>query len=239
MLPHSRGRRPREGFSILQGPLSDTFPFHWNATEEIPATSPSIQSSLTFRKDMSGLPDVTLPLANTLFKTGRRSTLLISRWIYDSSKEGFICIEGPTERTNIVVQLFHGLQTRLPTSYIPAIPLTPARLIKNGLGNIVKTIVFSEGDGGPASRELESTVTEYLETQGKGKTTIDVWALIIPPKAISETTEGQQQLLLTTDEVRQKWQFQRNKNRDFEYVGYWIGKGATFCRVCTYPAASS
>ncbi|PBP22871.1 V-type ATPase, C subunit family protein [Diplocarpon rosae] len=231
MLGHSVRRRTAEGFAFLHGPLLGTINESWNQAEHAAPASPSMQSSLTFRKQLSGPPEITLPLANTLFKTGRRSTLLASRWRYDLTKEDFISIKGPEERSNMSIQLLHDLETALPEVYIPAIPLTPARAIKNGLGNIVSKLDFGEQDAGPASRELERTVTEFLTEIRAGTSTVDVWALIIPSKSVSGAADGHQQLLLDASEVRKKWVSHPNAKMEFGYVGYWIGKGATFSRV--------
>ncbi|PBP24601.1 V-type ATPase, C subunit family protein [Diplocarpon rosae] len=231
MIGHSARRRTAEGFSFLHGPLLGTVNESWNQAEHAASASPSMQSSLTFRKQRSGPPEVTLPLANTLFKTGRRSTLLASRWRYDLTKEDFISIKGPEERSNMSIQLLHDLETALPEVYIPAIPLTPARAIKNGLGNIVSKLDFGEQDAGPASRELEMAVTEFLNELQAGRSTIDVWALVIPSKSVSAAADGHQQLLLDVSEVRKKWVSHPNAKMEFGYVGYWIGKGATFSRV--------
>jgi hypothetical protein len=55
------------------------------------------------------------------------------------------------------------MQERVPTSYIPGIPLTPARAIVNGLGNIVRKLKFDDGLIGPASQELEASVDTALK----------------------------------------------------------------------------
>ncbi len=56
------------------------------------------------------------------------------------------------------------MQKRVPTSYIPGIPLTPARAIVNGLGNIVRKLKFDNGLIGPASQELEASVDTALKS---------------------------------------------------------------------------
>ncbi|KAK6587501.1 hypothetical protein PZA11_000791 [Diplocarpon coronariae] len=231
MLGHSVRGRTAEGFSFLHGPLLGTVNEIWDQAERGLSASPSMQSSLTFCNQPSGPPEVTLPLANTLFKTGRRSTLLASRWRYDPTKEDFTAIKSPEDRSNMSIQLLNDMKTALPEVYIPAIPLTPARAIKNGLGNIVSKLDFGEEDAGPASRELEITVTEFLNELRAGKSTVDVWALVVPSKSVSGAADGDQKLLLDVSEVRQKWVSPPNAKMEFGYVGYWIGKGATFSRV--------
>ncbi|KAG4428536.1 hypothetical protein IFR05_015982 [Cadophora sp. M221] len=240
MLSMSRGQRPKEGFSILHGLRKNTLHPLWTGSETSPSKSPSIQSSITLRKGLSGPPDVTLPLANTLFKNGRLSTLLVSRWQYNPASEGFVAIEGPVERTNVVVNLLDTVTSRIPHSYIPAVPLTPARPIVNGLGNIVRTVDFGGEEGiGPASRELESTVTEYLDFREYGNTTIDVWALIVPPESVPKRADSGLELATPEDkflstngsEIRKKWPAPLNSYEDLDYIGYWIKRNAKFCRI--------
>lgn len=243
MLSMSGGQRPKEGFSFLHGLQNRTLIPLWTGSEASPSKSPSMQSSITLRKGLRGPPDVTLPLANTLFKNGRLSTLLVSRWQYDAAGEAFVAIEGPVERTNIVVNILESVSTQIPRSFIPAVPLTPARPIVNGLGNIVRTIDFGGEEGiGPASRELESTVTKYLDAKGYGNTTIDVWALVVPPESAPKSAGSglllakPEQIFLSkkAGEIEQKWQDPMNWDEDLNYIGYWITRGnAKFCRVRT------
>ncbi|PVH78837.1 hypothetical protein DL98DRAFT_236536 [Cadophora sp. DSE1049] len=239
MLPISVGRRPKEGFSILHGPECNSIYPLWNENEIPPSRSPSMQSSITLRKGLTGASDLTLPLANTLFKTGRLSTLLVSRWEYKPSRDIFFAIKHPVERTNAIINIFQDVVQQLPKSFIPAVALTPARPIVSGLGNIVRTIDFGGEEGiGPASRELESTVTKYLDTMGYGNTTIDVWALVIPPSSVSTKAEpgshmqARRSLTAAVDEVQSKWMATDNLSRESSFVGSWIPKGnAKFCRV--------
>jgi len=242
MLPISVGTRPKEGFSILYGQERKTISPLWKNDEVPPSRSPSMQSSITLRKGLTGPSDLTLPLANTLFKTGRLSTLLVSRWEYKPSEDTFFAIEQPAERANVVINVFPDVVHQLPKSFIPAVALTPARPIVSGLGNIVRTIDFGGEEGtGPASRELESTVTKYLNTMGYGNTTIDVWALITPPDSGSKKAKPDapvhplKSLTATADDIQSKWLAPDNLGKESSLVGRCIPKGnARFCRVRTY-----
>jgi len=239
MLPISVGTRPKEGFSILYGQERKTISPLWKNDEVPPSRSPSMQSSITLRKGLTGPSDLTLPLANTLFKTGRLSTLLVSRWEYKPSEDTFFAIEQPAERANVVINVFPDVVHQLPKSFIPAVALTPARPIVSGLGNIVRTIDFGGEEGtGPASRELESTVTKYLNTMGYGNTTIDVWALITPPDSGSKKAKPDapvhplKSLTATADDIQSKWLAPDNLGKESSLVGRCIPKGnARFCRV--------
>lgn len=200
-----------------------------------------MQSSITLRKGTHGPPELTLPLANTLFRTGRLSTLLVSRWKYDAEKADFVTIRAPVERTNVAVNMLQDVYQRIPWTFMPAVPITPARPIVNGLGNIVRTVDFGGDEGhGPASRELEATVTKYLDVMGYGNTTIDVWALIVPPESIPHRIKSglpydkphPLALSIAADKVQSKWQDNVELGEESDYVGFWIKTGnAKFCRV--------
>ncbi|KAL2072797.1 hypothetical protein VTL71DRAFT_12140 [Oculimacula yallundae] len=241
-LSTSRGQRPPEGFTILHGPRNVTLPSPGTEDEAPPSRSPSMQSTITIRKGEHGPPDLTLPLANTLFKNGRLSTLLVSRWQWSAAQDTFVLIKGPSERANVNVNMFLNVSERIPKHFIPGVRLTPAREIVSGLGNIVRTINFGIEDGtGPASRELEPIVTKYLEAKGYGNTTIDVWAMIVPPESVPKGAKlgilprTQPQLPLLTpspDELQRKWLDNVDEEEVARYLTHWIRRGnAKLCRV--------
>jgi hypothetical protein len=125
--------------------------------------------------------------------------------------------------------VFGRLPSGLLRTHIPTVGLTPIRRITNGLGNIVRRIEFGEGDVGPASRELETRITEYLAQQRDGRSTIDVWALIIPRDAFSgKENESEKDSMAEGKDVRGAW---RSKALSSQYISNWLDKGATLCRV--------
>jgi hypothetical protein len=216
-----------EGFSFLHGLSEHIIRTAW--AEEGP-DSPKVftQASLTF----TGLkaPDFTVPLANTLFKTGKISTLGVSRW--KASEKTFIKVREIPDKKNLAINVFSSKMLE-PTLHIPATPLTPARPIINGLGNIVRTINFGEDGIGPASRELELMIKEYLVAKRQPQSTIDVWALIIPRKAVSESVkQAGADLMLDINDVKKKWRYYAES--EHEYMRYWISQGARLCRVCMF-----
>lgn len=238
MLSYVRNRRQSEGFSILHGPVRDGCN-RWvsEAQDSVPkgTASPSMQYSITFRNHSDHLPRITLPLANTLFKTGQPSMLKVSRYENDKRNDKFVCLKS-SERTNVGISIYRIKKNRLPRIYIPAIPLTPARQIKNGLGNIVRTLDFGDGieEVGPASQELEPAVTDFLEAFKMKQSSINVWALVLPASA--DPNNQRTSLLMDWASVKARWRDNSNTG-DFDYVGNWVAKGATFCRVCKYPFA--
>ncbi|CZT42822.1 uncharacterized protein RSE6_02773 [Rhynchosporium secalis] len=245
VLSKSRAERSREGFSILHGSRDSTLPLIWTNTEAPPSRSPSMQATITLRKGDHGPPDLTLPLANTLFKNGRLSTLLVSNWHWrPSAKESWVLKKGPSERSNVNINIFGDATKRQPSLVLPAVRLTPARPIVSGLGNIVRTIDFGAEDGiGPASRELEPTVTKYLETMGHGNTTINVWALVVPPESVpmaaksgtpmDPNTKGRYWLTDTSDTLQKNWLSSYNDDATTSrYIAALINtKNAKLCRV--------
>lgn len=236
MFRVARRVKADEGFSILHGSLGGTLSPLWDGEQEEFSASPTLQSSITFRKGLKGPPDVTMPLANTLFKVGRRSMLSASRWKWDEAVKDFKAIKGPVERSNVRVNVFSNLGTRVPLSNIPVVPLTPARKIVHGLGNIVRSVEFDDDVVGPASQELEASVTEYLKEKGRSGETVDVWALVVPKEAVSNPDlDPEKQLIQRAYQVRQMWRTNLAEE-EVDYVGRWIEQGATFCRVRRYSS---
>jgi hypothetical protein len=217
---------PSEGFSILHGPRSDVLGPFKVLPEGTTATNATVASSLTFHSDFEKKRQIsiTVPLANTIFRTGQRSMLSVSTWqVLDGS---LTQTRETGDLMNAVIKSFvvNRHPNKLPTIFIPAVPLTPVRTIVNGLGNIVRTIDFGQNGAGPASQELESAVTDYLKLFDG--LTVDVWALVIPPEVIAKFSGS---LLVDESIVRAKW-LAPNSNQN--HVGLWISRGATFCRVC-------
>ena len=220
-----RGKHPVEGFSLLHGTRNDILPKLWSASD-VPATESSVlNSTITFSRSKRNTT-VTLPLANTLFKTGKQSTLLVAKW---EARNGSYVKTASEQRRDVAVNVFGRLEPGIPRSIIPAVPLTPARRIISGLGNIVRQLDFGDDGIGPASRELEKNVYEYLELKGRSNSTISVWALIVPENTQAGRTSRRMERLLV-DEISVKRLWTKSHPRT-DYVGHMIGKGATFYRV--------
>lgn len=233
-----RGQHHKEGFSFLHGRTDQIVPGLW----EVGLTTegnPDLQSTLTFsgvqRSDLvskgkrSSTSEITLPLANTLFANGRHSTLLASRWRLSPNKL-FTKLRS-TEKRNQVVNVFEDKYAGIPPSHIPAIPLTPVRRIVSGLGNIVRQLHFAAEGPGPASRELEANVTEYLRVIQRPNTTVSVWALITPLESLPDAPpEPPFDILTNQDAVKQFW---REGIPNTKFIGHWLERGATLCRVRT------
>ncbi|KAH8815261.1 hypothetical protein F5884DRAFT_665380, partial [Xylogone sp. PMI_703] len=232
---------PKEGFSFLYGKQQLVLPKLWSTSD---GDSPDVgnQELLSYIK-ISGATslatEVTLPLANTLFKNGRQSTLVASRWRFENEHFVKLKSESKAHQTINVFSRENGGQTsRVKEIWrVPAIPITPARRVASGLGNIVRQIDFGQSGVGPASRELEASMDAYLETRKGEKTKIAVWALIVPEdvakiqesKPIQGTEDEQGKLPIDRSEIEAMWHTSNGANASF--IGDWIKKGATFCRV--------
>lgn len=172
-------REMRDGFSIQLGSLHDILPGLWDEATNAPSNPESEPSCLSvlLPRDLT----LTLPLANTLFQTGRRSTLLASVW-----GDGWPKI---IEKRSQTVNLSRLAELRRSGVHVPLVPITHPRMILEGLGNILAKIDI-EGEPSPASKELQVNIPRLLEarrlrptsTQGPGP--VGVWALVIPGSEI-------------------------------------------------------
>lgn len=206
-----------EGFSMIHGRSAHLTPNLWSDQSGRAPTPLSQPARLTFSEPPEASGNVTLPLANTLFVNGNPSTLLVTRWRHNGESYNKIRSERKSHQT--IRSLARGKKL-LPHLWIHATAITPARRISSGLGNIIRQLDFEEGTG-PASRELEAAVNAYIETRKEEKSTLAVWALVIPAA------------ILTTDRCKD---FVRVSARTgipivSTDVGSWVCKGAKFCRV--------
>ncbi|KAI1190008.1 hypothetical protein F5B17DRAFT_141125 [Nemania serpens] len=183
--PRRLSGEPCLGFSVLCGPTNNILPELWGK-ESFAGTSQDNTSSVSFTtKPLIGNTvalDITLPLANTVFHNGRRSTLYASRW--DINSEGSMALRMRHPKiTQLIVD--NGDSKNYTSSMIPLLPLTPPRKIVAGLGNIVRQVEV-DGSPTPASKELEILIPEIFEERARREpayspTPIGVWCWVIPP----------------------------------------------------------
>ncbi|RFU26721.1 hypothetical protein B7463_g9609, partial [Scytalidium lignicola] len=234
-VPQANGSSPNEGFSILHGSQSLVLPGLWSSEGHSPAVrTQELLSSITISGAPSQATEITLPLASTLFQNGRHSTLQASKWRFENGN--FIKVRSE-EKSQQTINVFSGNKTLEleELSRIPATPITPARRIVSGLGNIVRRVDFGPDGVGPASRELEASMDAYLESRNGARTNIAVYALIVPADIVrvreaesSTGSEDENGLLTGRTEVEALW---HAPNGNTGFIGDWIKKGATFCRV--------
>lgn len=201
----------QEGMSFLSDDATDFLPGLWdNTSESLPDT---VSSSLCFSRKFPTVRlnhtviyseqkdhHLTLPLANTLFLNGRRSTLLVSEWTVtddDATQEHPPRMElsrMATKATQVIKIRAPGTQrTRLSIAGRLA-PICPPRIIKGVLGNIISEIEI-EGKPSPASAELQQGIPRFLEqriiqdpTASQPSGPVSVWALVTPRSLVPPRT---------------------------------------------------
>jgi len=241
-IPPAFRDRPHPGFAFLYGRHSDIVPELAKATSAS-SDNPEQKSSLTFYGIASrkGGPlsnkdqiCVTLPLANTLFKTGQPSMRSVSRWSARTLVGDWVRVKEEHNIKNIAIKMWSHAPR--PTQfYVPARPLTHARKIVSGLGNIVRQLDFGTDGIGPASKELETAVAKSLKGETRASTLVGTWALVIP-KAIVEARPER----YTFFRYRLKELITAAERPEFpepwvpHTVGFWISHGAILCRVCMF-----
>ncbi|CZR51262.1 uncharacterized protein PAC_01137 [Phialocephala subalpina] len=201
-----------QGISFLHSPSFKIFgyvnsPMLKEKDDSDKSPSPTKPAAITFGKGHRRLDHVTVPLANTIFQNGKPSFFQHTRW--DAKDGQYILRKKWDDKRWGSIFAFAGINKPL-FSFLPARPVTPFRAIESGMGNIVRELRFDGGDVGPASRELETVVSEISESLGG--TTVDIWALIAPNEVVSAVAENMPE-------------------HGPEYVGFWLDKGATICRV--------
>lgn len=135
---------------------------------------------------------IQLPLAQTIFSTGIVSTLLHSHLIPEDENLS-LQSQRHLETQTLRLPLIAG--HRVLTSSMPLTPLTPFRMIRNHMGNIVRSLSSAtaleevgrwakgETQSSPtqtASQELEAAVTSYFQSKDISPEPVNVWALVGP-----------------------------------------------------------
>jgi hypothetical protein len=225
-------RYRREGFAILQGRADQIVPRLWEDETTVQESTVGVGSSLTFSsyqepESLDMFTELTLPLANTIFATGEESKVFASKWqfIKDNQYEKVMS----EEKSHQVINIFGGEEKGFPPGYIPVIPLTPPRRIASGLGNIVKQLDFDGDIAGPASRELEECINEFLTMVKHREERAEVLALITPSGSMpNPPTEAPLDAWTDPKEIRSFW---KEGGIDTRLIGNWIQRGATLCSV--------
>ncbi|KAI1268949.1 hypothetical protein F5Y18DRAFT_373116 [Xylariaceae sp. FL1019] len=185
LSPQSLSVQPRAGFSIILGPSESILPDLWDKEGFEGANTDSTSSVSFVANPLAGSTNAlefTLPLANTLFQNGRRSTLHACKWNRDGEGMMTITLRAPKTIQQIASDNSSADHT---SSMIPLMPLTPPRKIVAGLGNIARQVEV-DGHPTPASKELEEIVPRIFERRAQRDPTfvpqsIGVWCWVIPP----------------------------------------------------------
>ena len=179
-----------EGISVLRGNSSLLLPHLWDTG---PAPADTQQASLQFQPPNTrcvGPMRVTVPLANTLFTSGKPHTLVASRWLTNPGQATDL-VE-MTERTKATIVLGASDLGFLPKSATSVrtnlVPVTHPRKVLASLGNILSKVEIN-GQPAPPSRELEAVVPQLLEKRhkrgGPPPGPVGVWALTIPKRLMA------------------------------------------------------
>jgi hypothetical protein len=177
---------------------------------------------------LEGVLEIGVPLANTMFRNGRTSTLLASRW--HGTSDQFEKIQQEEKKSVTIYPAQANPITPLHLE-IPLVPLTPPRRVASCLGNIVRQVTDANGKVVSASQELEASVDAYLEVRKLHKQTVTVWALIIPDSEMVDKKEDT--LAADQQRIRASWTDTPDPSLSL-YVGHWLQQapGATLHRVC-------
>jgi hypothetical protein len=188
LVPHRLSSESHSGFSVLYGQTDDILPGLWEK-EGFAGTSHDSTSCVSFVTNPlvgdSGTLEIALPLANTVFQNGRRSTLYASTW--DISSEDSIALRMRNAKTTQRI-ILRGDPVNHTSSIIPLLPLTPPRKIVAALGNIIRQVDV-DGSITPASKELEAIIPEIFEERAQRNPNssprpIGVWCWVIPPHVV-------------------------------------------------------
>lgn len=199
LSPRAPSRELQEGLSIHLGLRKNLLPYLWasTSTEDAPPTKPqradsepsstlSILLPRQRKSDKDARITLTLPLANTMFQNGRRSTLLVSEWAQaDGPHMSPFKLVRMAEKRNQVIDLPPTPNQDKVTIRLPVSPITQPRKVLEGLGNILARIEIN-GEPSPASKELQANITRLLQARGalsppdSGSGRPGVWALVYP-----------------------------------------------------------
>jgi hypothetical protein len=228
-----------EGFAFLPCDHRIAIPGLWERDENNATDYQSNhpRSSIIFRMrsnlSIDGGLEIGVPLANTMFRNGRTSTLFASKWNRNCGTNMFKRMQEVEKKS---VTIYPASSSSIVSLHleVPLLPLTPLRQVVSGLGNILRQVANKEGKAVSASQELEASVGSYLETRSLDKQAVTVWALIIPDSIVMgrrseiiQEANSKQTQALWTEAIDSSMR---------SYVGNWLqqGHGTTLHRVCMY-----
>lgn len=194
--------------------------------------STSEQAYLEFSNVQGSRADsIVVPLANTLFVNGSFSTSFRRKYVWQDQA----CLYEDVQAGNDENYALCCLESS-PNLTLSATPLTPARPVVEGLGNIVRQLDYgTKGDHvvGPASKELEVMFDAYLAQTGLSSLELGVWALVVPESTLHSKTQPCFQdvaynIHFPDDvDIKEHWSGVQGKVD----LTYWVQRGAILCRV--------
>ncbi|KAK7509709.1 uncharacterized protein IWZ02DRAFT_459772 [Phyllosticta citriasiana] len=130
---------------------------------------------------------VAIKLANTLFQSGRKKTMLDVKYLVDPTGDLHLAHHEWLAHCSIP---YHFGDVYGITDYdqrvsktekrlnLPLIPLTEPRKISVSLGNILRAVELPDGSQRPASHELEANLDSYFRATGQQPHQRPVWAFL-------------------------------------------------------------
>lgn len=238
-----------EGLSIARGFQDELLPGLWDDTlESASSSSSTAPSSLQISYDLSSSLEstskhpetsfhLTLPLANTLFQTGRRSTLLASEWNVNHSGSPAVSSRRIQAKADQKITL---KSSRLEI-YCRLDPITQPRVVHDTLGNIVSKLEIN-GNPTPASAELQKEIPLWLENKRRHSPTetrpgaVSVWALVTSREQFEDGHDVENNWPeATNDNVLaryEQWLGETHNTSGDSSLGYLIQRGSRLFRVC-------
>ncbi|KAI9759532.1 MAG: hypothetical protein M4579_002291 [Chaenotheca gracillima] len=138
---------------------------------------------------------VEIPLAETIFHNGQVSTMNASYWTRSAQSESWAELGRripPSQHVHVEFDASNKGTSRQkplePVLGVPLLPLTRARPIYEGFGNIIRKINFdgTKLAGSPASQELEKALAAHFADNGLEAQSASVWALLFPGNKIRQ-----------------------------------------------------
>lgn len=218
--PKVGSQEMQEGVSVQFGSLHRLLPELWDEApieetpgiQKRPLVGPDLESAhvsvvLSKPTEFRRGHTVTLPLANTLFHNGQRTTLMASEWLVGSKDQSVTLSRMIPKRTQ---KIDLSMSNMLPVQdarefrmLCPLVPITHPRKIVEGLGNILAKVDV-EGELAPASKELQVNIPLLLQARQSWSeydpksARVGVWALIIPEHLFVQHDASQQSSVNTT-----------------------------------------
>lgn len=225
-----------EGFAFLHCDQEIVLPQLWaySNSNRAPGQSHSQRPSLIFKtgpgSSLEGVLEIGMPLANTMFRNGRKSTLLASRWRKTNASDEFEKIQ-QMEKKSVTINLASSNRIIPLHLEIPLVSLTPPRRVVSGLGNIIRQVMDVKGTIVSASKELESSVDSYFKARSFPTQAVTIWAFIIPDFVMLDR-KNKDILSVDLEEIHASWIDVAYPSMSL-HLGNWLqqGRGATLHRV--------
>ena len=135
--------------------------------------------------------NASLPVANTLFVNGRRTTLVQDHWAFGRAKGITELVQTSRHELKDFRIAWPKWEHEFARFHVPLEALTKPRKVVASMGNIIRTVYSEEQEKPiPASAELEKIVPDFLRrvTETAPDGVLQIYALVQPPASI-ETSE--------------------------------------------------